>query len=172
MDPNILEMIMDEQLGIIMDERLGIIAVSFCKCIIDYIFLLQKRRFINGFLLLRSLLTTMLHMQFWRVNQILVNGFSKVIHFLGGSNNLAFSGSKENVSHLSKFINLYVNDNLSSWLWENHFEVENSSIFMKLNWSSFSQLSNNSQCSSEISFCYCIFLFWWKRLTEGFPAAW
>ena len=75
----------------------------------------------------------MLHMQFWRVSQTPVNGFSKVIHFLGGSNNLDFSGSKENVIHLSKFVNLYVNDSLSSWLWENYSKVEDSSIFMKLN---------------------------------------
>ena len=129
-------------------------------------------RFISGFLHLRSPLTTMLHMQFWRVNQTPVNGFSKEVHFRGGSNSPAFSGSKENVSHVSKFVNSSVNDSLSSWLWENHSKVEDSSTFMKLNWSSVSQLSNNSQSSSKIQFCYCIFLFWWERLTEGFPAAW
>jgi len=62
----------------------------------------------------------MLHKQFWRVNQTLANGFSKEIHFMGGSNSLAFSGSKENVSFLPKFVNLYVIDSLSSWIWENH----------------------------------------------------
>jgi len=75
----------------------------------------------------------MLQMQFWRVNQTPVNGFSKEIHFMGGSNSLAFSGSKENASVLSKFVNLYLIDSLSSWLWKNHFKVENSNIFMKLN---------------------------------------
>ena len=100
-DPNIqitLEMIRDDQLGIA--------AGSFSKCIVDSIFLLQWRRFISGFLHPRSLLTTMLHMQFWRVNQTPVNGFSKEIHFVGGSNSLAFSGSKGNVSFLSNFVNL------------------------------------------------------------------
>ena len=95
--------------------------------------LLQGRRFINGFLHLKSPLTTMLHMQFWRVNQTPVNGFSKEIHLMGGSNSLAFSGSKENVSFLSNFVNLYVIDNLSSWLWENHFKVDYVNIFMKFN---------------------------------------
>ena len=52
---------------------------------------------------------------------------------MGGSNSLAFSGSEENVCLLSKFGNLYVTDSLSSWLWENHFKVENSNIFMNLN---------------------------------------
>ena len=70
----------------------------------------------------------MLHMQSWRVNQTPVNGFSMEMHFMGGSNSLAFSGSKENASLLSEFVNLYVVDSLSSWLWENHFKVENSNI--------------------------------------------
>jgi len=52
---------------------------------------------------------------------------------MGGSNNLAFSGLKENVSFLSKFVNLHVIESLSSWCWENHFKVENSKIFIKLN---------------------------------------
>ena len=137
-DPNI-----QIKLDMIMDEQLGIVTVSFFKCIIEFIFLLQWRRFISGFLLLRSLLTTMLHMQFWRVNQTPVNGFSKEIHFLGGSNSLAFSGSKENVGHVLNFVNLYVNDSLSSWLWKNCSKVEDSSIFMKLNWFLVLQLSNN-----------------------------
>ena len=77
----------------------------------------------SGSLHLRSLLTTMLHMQFWRVNQTPVNGLLKEIHFMGGLNSLAFSGSKENVSFLPRFVNLYVIDSLSSWLWENHFKV-------------------------------------------------
>ena len=34
---------------------------------------------------------------------------------------------------LSNFVNLYVVDHLSSWLWENHFKVENYIIFMKSN---------------------------------------
>jgi hypothetical protein len=72
-------------------------------------------------------------MQFWRVNQTPVNGFSKEIHFLGGSNSLAFSGSRENVSFPSKFVNLHVIDSLSSWLWENHFKVDYFNIFIKLN---------------------------------------
>ena len=85
----------------IRDEQLGIsIAGSYFKCIIDFIFLLQWRRFISGFLHLRSLLTTMLQMQFWRVNQTPVNGFSMEMHFMSGLNSLAFSGSKENVSFL------------------------------------------------------------------------
>ena len=42
---------------------------------------------------------------------------------MGGSNSLAFSGSKENVSFLLKFVNLYVIDGVSSWLWKNHFKV-------------------------------------------------
>ena len=75
----------------------------------------------------------MLHMQFWRVNQTPVNGLLKGIPFMGGSNSLAFFGSKENVSFLSKVVNLYVIDSLSSWLWENNFKVENFDIFMKLN---------------------------------------
>jgi len=75
----------------------------------------------------------MLHKQFWRVNQTLVNGFSKEIHFMGGSNSLAFSGSKENVSFLSRVVNLYVIDSLSSWIWENHLKVDYFNIFMKLN---------------------------------------
>ena len=128
MDPNIqitLEMIRDDQLGII--------AGSCSDCIVDFIFLLQWRRFISGFLHPRSLLTTMLHMQFWRVNQTLVNGFSKEIHFMGGSTSQDFSGSKENVSFLSMFVNLYIIDSLSSWLWENHFKVNYFDIFMKLN---------------------------------------
>ena len=72
-------------------------------------------------------------MQFWRVNQIPVNGSSMEMHFMGGSNSLAFSGSKENVSFLSKSVNLYIIDSLSSWLWENHFKVDYFNIFMKLN---------------------------------------
>ena len=97
-------------------------------------FLLQWRRFISGFLHPRSLLTTMLHMQFWRVSQTPVNGFWMEIHFLSGWISLAFSGSKENVSYLSKLVKLFVIDHLFSWLWENHFKVENFNIFMKLNW--------------------------------------
>ena len=50
---------------------------------------------------------------------------------MSGSNSLAFSGLKENVSVLSKFVNLYVIDILSSWLWENYFKVENANIVMK-----------------------------------------
>ena len=118
-DPNIqitLEMIRDEQLGII--------SGFYFRCIIDFIFMLQWRRSISGFLHPRNLLTTMLHMQCWTVNQTPVNGFSKGRHFLRGSNSLAFSGSKENVSFLSKFANLYVIDSPSSWLWENHSKVE------------------------------------------------
>ena len=159
-------------LEMIIDEQLGIIAGSYFKCIIDFIFWLQWRRFISGFLHPRSLLTTMLHMQFWRVNQTPVYGFWMEIHFLSGWITLAFSGSKENVNFLSKFVNLYFIDPLSSWLWKNHFKVEIFNIFIKSSWNVFSQLSNNSQCSSKIQFCYCIFLFWWKRLTEEFPAAW
>ena len=166
-DPNI-----QITLEMVRDEKQGIISGSYFNCIIDIIFILQRRRFINGFLLLRNLLTTILLVQLWRVNQTPVNGFSKEIHFLGGSNSLAFSGSKENASLLLRFVNSYVIDSLSSWLWENHFKVEISNIFIKLNWIFFSQLSNNSQYSSKIPFCYCIFLFWWKRLTEGIPAAW
>ena len=127
MDPNIqitLEMIRDEQLSIT--------AGSYFKYTPDFIFLLQWRRFISGFLHPRNLLTTMLHMQCWTVNQIPVNGFSKGRHFLSGSNSLAFSGSKENVSFLSTYVNLYVIDSLSSWLWENHFKVENSNICYEL----------------------------------------
>ena len=126
-DPNIqftLEMIGDKQLGII--------SGSHFKCTIDSIFLLQWRRFISGFLYPRNLLTTMLHMQCWAVNQTHVNGFSKGRHFLSGSNSLAFSGSKENASLPSKCVNLYVVDSLSSWLWENHFKVENSSLFYEM----------------------------------------
>ena len=92
-DPNIqitLEMIRDEQLGIISD--------SYFKHTIDFNLFLQWRRFISGFLHPRNLLTTMLHMQCWRVNQTPANGFSMETHFLGGLSNLAFSGSKENVS--------------------------------------------------------------------------
>ena len=159
-------------LEMIRDEQLGIIAGPYYKYITDFMFLLQWRRFISGFLHLRSLLTTMLHIQCWRVNQMPVNGFLKEIHFMSGSNSLAFSGSKENVRFLSKFVNIYLIDSLSSWLWKNHFKVENFNILMKWNWFFFSQLSNNSQYSSKIQFCYCLFLFWWKRLTEGFPAAW
>ena len=58
-DPNIqitLEMIRDEQLGII--------AALYFKHIIDFVFLLQWKRFTSGFLHLGSLLATMLHMQF------------------------------------------------------------------------------------------------------------
>ena len=123
-DPNIqitLEMIRDEQLGMI--------SGFYFKCIIDFIFMLQWRRFISGFLHPRNLLTTMLLMQCWTVNQTPVNGFSKGRHFLSGSYSLAFSGSKENASLLSKFVNLYVVDILSSWFWENHFKVEHSNIF-------------------------------------------
>ena len=76
-------------------------------------------------------------MQFWRVSQTPVNGLSKEIHFVGGLNSLAFSGSKENVSHQSQFLNLYDIDSLSSWFWENYFKVEDFNIFMKLNWSYF-----------------------------------
>ena len=130
-------------LEMVRDHQLGIIAGSCCKCIVDFIFLLQWRRFLSGFLHPRSLITTMLHMQFWRVNQRSVNGFSKKIHIMCGSNSLAFSGSKGNVSFLSKFVNLYIIDSQSSWLWENHFKVEDFNIFMKLTWSSFSQFSNN-----------------------------
>jgi hypothetical protein len=54
-------------------------------------------------------------------------------YFLGGWNRLAFSGSKENVSFPSKSVNIYIIDSLSSWLWKNHFKVENFNIFMKLN---------------------------------------
>jgi len=52
---------------------------------------------------------------------------------MGGSNSLAFSGSKENVSFLSKDVNLYVIDSLSSWIWENHLKVDYFNIFIKLN---------------------------------------
>ena len=93
-------------LEMIRDEQLGIMSGSYFKYTIDFMFLLQWRRFISGFLHPRNLLTTMLHMQCWTVNQIPVNGFSKGRHFLSGSNSLAFSGSKENASLLSKFINL------------------------------------------------------------------
>ena len=167
MDPNIqitFEMVRDDQLGII--------AGSHCKCMVDFISLLQWTRFISGCLHLRSLLTTILHMQFWRVNWTPVNGFSKEVHLMGGSKSLAFSGSKGNVNFLSKFVNLYVIHSLSSWLWENHFKVDYIKIFSKLNWFLFSQFSNNSQYSPQIQFCYCIFLFWWQRLTDRFPAAW
>ena len=58
--------------------------------------------------------------------------FLKGKTFLSGSNSLAFSGSKENVSFLSTFVNLYVTDSLSSWLWESHFKVENSNIFYQM----------------------------------------
>ena len=79
----------------------------------------------------------MLHMQFWRVNQTPVNtpvnGFSKEIHSMSGLSSLAFSGSKENVSGLSKFVSLYIIDSLPSWLWENHFKVDYFNILMKLN---------------------------------------
>ena len=92
--------------------------------------MLQWTRFISGFLLPRSLLTTILHMQFWRVNQTLVYGFWMDIHFLAFWNSLAFSGSKENVSFLLKFVNVHVIDSLSSWLWENHFKVEKFKIFI------------------------------------------
>ena len=128
MDPNIqitLEMIRDDQLGII--------AGSCSDCIFDFTFLLQLRRFISGFLHPRNLLIIMLHLQFWRVNQTAVNGFSKEIYFMGGFNSLAFSGSKGNVSVLSKIVNLCIIDSLSSWLWENHFKVDYFNIFMKLN---------------------------------------
>ena len=87
----------------------------------------------SGSLHLRSLLTAMLHMQFWRVNQMPVNGFSKEVHFMGGSNSPAFSGSKENVSFLSNFVNLYIIDSPYSWLWENHLKVDYFNIFTKLN---------------------------------------
>ena len=88
-----------------------------------------------------------------------VNGFSMEIHFLCGSNSLALSGSRENVSLLSKSVNLYVTKSLPSWLWENYFKVENFHIFNKIELKFLSQLSNNLQCSSKIQFCYCIFLF-------------
>jgi len=55
------------------------------------------------------------------------------IHFLGGWNSLAFSGLKENVSFLSKYVKLLFFYGLSSWLWKNHFKVEKLNIFMKLN---------------------------------------
>jgi len=55
------------------------------------------------------------------------------IHFLGGSNSLAFSGSKENVSPVSKSVNFYDIDSLPSWLWKNYFKVENFNIFMIIN---------------------------------------
>ena len=32
-------------------------------------------------------------------------------------------------SSVKKIVNLYLIDSLSSWLWENHFKVENSNIF-------------------------------------------
>ena len=117
----------------IRDDQLGIVTGSCCRCIVDFIFLLQWRRFIGGFLHPRSPLTTMLHMQFWRVSQTLVNGFSKEIHLMGGSNSLAFSGSKENVSFLSEWVSLHIIDSLSSWLRENHSKVNYFNIFMKLN---------------------------------------
>ena len=94
--------------------------------------LLQGRRFISGFLHPRSLLTTMLHMQFWKVNQTPVNGFSKEIHFMGGSNSQGFSGSKGNVSFLSTFVSLHIIDSLPSWLRENNFKVDYLNVFMKL----------------------------------------
>ena len=119
-------------LEMIRDEQLGITAVSCCKCRVDFIFLLQQRRFISGFLHPRSLSTTMLHMQFCRVNLIPAYGFLMETHMLSGWNNLAFSGSKENVKFLSKIVNLYVIDSLFSWFWENHFKVENFNTFMKL----------------------------------------
>ena len=46
------------------DEQLSITAGSCFKCMADFIFLLQWRRFISGFLQPRSLLTSMLHMKF------------------------------------------------------------------------------------------------------------
>ena len=120
-------------LEMIRDEQLGIISGSYFKFTIDFIFLLQWKRFISGFPHPRNLLTTMLHMQCWTVNQTPVNGFSKERHFLSGSNSLAFSGSKENVSFLSKFVNLYVIDSLSSWLWENHLRLRIPTFVMKWN---------------------------------------
>jgi hypothetical protein len=53
-------------------------------------------------------------------------------HIVGGWNNLAFSGSRENVSFLTKFLKLDMIDSLSSWLRQNHFKVENLESFMKL----------------------------------------
>ena len=119
-------------LEMIRDEQLGIISGSYFKYTIDLMFFLQWKRFISGFPHPRNLLTTMLHMQCWTVNQTPVNGSSKGRHFLSGSNSLAFSGSKENASLLSKFVNLYVVDILSSWLWENHSKVEHSNIFYEM----------------------------------------
>ena len=97
MDPNI-----QVTLEVIRDDQLGIIVGSCSDCIADFIFLLQERRFISGFLHPRNLLIIMLHLQLWRVNQTAVNGFSKEIHFMGGSNSQAFSGSKGNVSSFVK----------------------------------------------------------------------
>jgi len=54
------------------------------------------------------------------------------IHFLGGWNSLAFSGLKENVSFLSKCVNLYIINGLYRWLWKNHFKVENFQQFYKI----------------------------------------
>ena len=119
-------------LEMIRDEQLGIISGSCFKYTLEFMFLLQWRRFISGFPHPRNLLNTMLHMQCWTVNQTPVNGFSKGRHFLSGSNSLAFSGLKENVSFLSTFVNSYVIDSLSSWLWENHFKVENFNIFYQM----------------------------------------
>ena len=42
---------------------------------------------------------------------------------MGGSNSLAFSGSKEKVS-FTLIWKVYVINTLSSWLWKNHFKVE------------------------------------------------
>ena len=50
-------------LELIGDEQLGIISGSYFNPIIDIIFMLQRRRFINGFLHLRNLLITILHVQ-------------------------------------------------------------------------------------------------------------
>ena len=98
--------------------------------------------------------------------------FLKGNTFYGWLKQPGFLWIKGKCKFLSKFVNLHGIKILSSWFWENHFKVENSNIFMKLNWIFFSQLSNNSQYSPNIQFCYCIFLFWWERLTERFPAAW
>ena len=128
MDPNIqiiLEMIRDEQLGII-------IAGSCFKCIIDYIFLgvvkdiykwLSPPKESVNYNATSAILESQPDACQWFLNGNAFQGWLKQPGFLWIKGKGKFS---------VKFVDFYVIDSLSSWLWENYLKVDNSDIFMKL----------------------------------------
>ena len=126
MDPNI-----QITLDMIRDELLSIIAGSYFKYIIDFIFTVKEiykwlsppKESVN-YNAAHAILESQPFTCQWFLNGNTFYGWLKQPGFLWIKGKCKF---------LSRFVNLYVIDSLSSWLWENNFKVENSDIFMKLN---------------------------------------